>query len=434
MLSPADARLVSRDERVPGLGTLLEASAFARVLEGVIPERRVKRARGTYIRYKPGTSCLVGYEVTVEGESAAEERISLYARAHADDGEKIGKAGERRGGEEGRGGSGIYALNDPPLVIFLFPHDHELPVLSRLVSPDLGAGLLAKAVRGAEFGRDDRRLVPLRYKPERRFVAQARMRDGTPLLVKAVSTEEAPACVARARAFQSRGGLRIARFLGAYERRGILAWEWIEGSPVRLTGAPAQEANSTGSVIGEALAQLHTQPADLPVLYGGRALESVISSAAAAVGIVSEHGARAERIAAKVARAALRWPAADVPVHGDLSVSQVILPRERGGAALIDLDRAGLGAAPFDLGTFAANLEYLVMLGEASPQCACATAAGLLEGYCKNGGEEVRSQMRPATALGLLKLAVEPFRVRHAEWDRLLEACLARAEALLEGE
>src|SRR5262249_32344242 len=155
--------------------------------------------------------------------------VTVYARAHADQGEKIKKSGRRDGPEGPEPGN--YVVDDPPLVIFRFPHDHELPVLARLFAVD-GPRLLAKAAPGCRFEPSTWTMDRLRYKPGRRSVGRAMTAEGKRVLVKALPPEESPACVARARSFRDDGPLRVARLLGAYERRGIVAWEWIEGTPL----------------------------------------------------------------------------------------------------------------------------------------------------------------------------------------------------------
>src|SRR5262245_11165730 len=360
MLSPSDARLMSRDGRVRGMDTLLDARAFAQVLARAMPERQVIGARPTYMRYKPGTSCLAGFEVSIDG--AGREvggTMTVYARAHADDGSKIERSAVRGtpgAGSEAR--TGVWAVDDPPLVVFAFPQDHELPVLARLFDRDDGPRLLSKSVPGARFDPSSWALTRLRYKPERRFVGRVASRDGAALLVKALPREHAPACIARARSLRDDHPLRIARLLGAYERRGVVAWEWIQGTPPRVSGDSPRCAAGDTSISGDALARLHAQTPDLPVLYAGTALAHVITSASEAIRAVSESGPRAEGIASRISQGVARWPTELSALHGDFSASQVVLA-EGGEAALVDLDRAGLGAAPFDAGMFAANLEYL---------------------------------------------------------------------------
>src|SRR4051794_14026842 len=69
MLSTPDADLARREPALPGLATLLDPDAFAEALRGAAPALRPRAARVTYVRYKPGTSCLVGYRVESDGSA-----------------------------------------------------------------------------------------------------------------------------------------------------------------------------------------------------------------------------------------------------------------------------------------------------------------------------------------------------------------------------
>src|SRR5438093_582994 len=71
MLCPADTDLVRRDPALPGLALLLDPDAFAADLRQAVPGIEVEGGRITYVRYKPGTSCLVGYRLAAAGYEAA---------------------------------------------------------------------------------------------------------------------------------------------------------------------------------------------------------------------------------------------------------------------------------------------------------------------------------------------------------------------------
>jgi hypothetical protein len=69
---PEDRALAARDPALPGLALLLDDAAVATALRERLPEARVRAARSTYIRYKPGTNCLVAFELdTAEGSRLA---------------------------------------------------------------------------------------------------------------------------------------------------------------------------------------------------------------------------------------------------------------------------------------------------------------------------------------------------------------------------
>lgn len=77
-LARADADLVRRDELLPGLATLLDPAAFLEALSRDLPDANPVAAEPLYLRYKPGTNCLVEYRVRAAGGREA----LLYAKTY----------------------------------------------------------------------------------------------------------------------------------------------------------------------------------------------------------------------------------------------------------------------------------------------------------------------------------------------------------------
>ncbi|RME48194.1 MAG: hypothetical protein D6791_03945, partial [Chloroflexi bacterium] len=177
MLLPPDAELARRDAAIPGLGLLLDPEAFTDALRVALPHAGVESARARYVRYKPGTNCLVAYQLEVTGTWT-----DVYAKAYrAGTRGKLRKARARFTGCSALGSGGI-VLDDAVTVVFAFPNDYKLDTLASLVDQDsqrrLFAGLLPQhpdlweaALRG------------LRYKPERRYVARMVAKTGESALV-----------------------------------------------------------------------------------------------------------------------------------------------------------------------------------------------------------------------------------------------------------
>src|SRR5687767_13576365 len=67
LLSPADLALVQRDTALPHLALLLDPDQMLTALERTLG-RRLARPVISYLRYKPGQSCLAACRVEVEGE------------------------------------------------------------------------------------------------------------------------------------------------------------------------------------------------------------------------------------------------------------------------------------------------------------------------------------------------------------------------------
>ncbi len=74
----ADAALVARETALPGLATLLDREAFAAAFAAAVAPVTVRRPSARYLRYKPDTSCLVLYQVELDGKDA-----TVYARPTA---------------------------------------------------------------------------------------------------------------------------------------------------------------------------------------------------------------------------------------------------------------------------------------------------------------------------------------------------------------
>src|SRR5438067_12121248 len=170
MLCPADTDLVRRDPALPGLATLLDLDAFAAALRRAVPGLEVEGGRITYVRYKPATSCLVGYRLAAAGKAV----VVAAAAYRPDAADKLAKAGRRPG-------LGRVALGDRAIVVWFFPDDDELKVLLRLEDGEARTELLRQLLP-ARPDLWQGVLEPLQYKPARRYVGRL-CTGGTPRAV-----------------------------------------------------------------------------------------------------------------------------------------------------------------------------------------------------------------------------------------------------------
>jgi len=75
MLTDADATVVKRDPELPGLGLVLDPDAIAPLVAKHWPDVDLNTLGCTYVRYKPGQSCLVAYQAEL-----GRERVSFVAK------------------------------------------------------------------------------------------------------------------------------------------------------------------------------------------------------------------------------------------------------------------------------------------------------------------------------------------------------------------
>lgn len=413
MLAPADAAVARRDTAIPGLALVLDPEAIADRLRVARPATGPTSARVRYVRYKPGTSCLVGLELEVAGRWTP-----AFAKAYrCDDRTKLAKASDRSSGE-------LTTFETELAVVGRTADDRDLRLPSRLADPGTRGQLLRSLLpREADLWKDEPRC--LRYKPERRWVGLV-ARSGEPVaLVKGYRGSD----LARARAglsFARTIPVATPRLIGRSNRAGAVASSWLSGVPLsELCGGVARSVEDF-SEVGQALAALHAQPpGDLSPSPPIDDADAVIAAAAGVGALVPESSSMVARLGVALARRLDAGSVAMTPRHGDFSPDQVIIGASR--IAFIDFDRSGVGDPATDLGQFVATLELDALRGLAGAGALEARTATLLDGYRSAGGQAASERVALHVAASLVRLAVEPFRLRWADWPEATKLLLERA-------
>lgn len=415
MIARADARLGLRDRRLPGLAVVLDAEAFSEALAGALRDLPVTGARATYVRYKPGVSCLVAFRVRV-----GDEEHDVYARALRPSAQDKLGAARRRAEEDSPLGPGGLVLDRWAIAVHAFPHDRRLPTLAHLQDPRRRAKLFARLLAEQPHLRGGT-LTGLRYKPERRWVARLEAPAGR-ALVKVTQR----AAVRRAMAARDALARRapVPELLGASRRRGLVALEWLEGEALedRLESTPrAAEA------VGPALAAVHELDGLGLALRPDSDAQRLTAAARATLVVSPAMAQRADRLAMRLV-GELRPAGRRTAVHGDFSADQVILGAR--GAMLVDLDETRRDDPAVDLAGFAAELRLRVVRGRLQIAAAEQAWEALLEGYRAAGGRAVTSgpALSRRIAAALLLRATEPFRLREHDWDEQVVALVEAAE------
>ncbi len=420
MLSAADAQLVRRDPQIPGLGMLLDPEAFAEILQRLYPEAGVETVQPRYVRYKRATSCLVGYRVVAAGA-----QLDVYARAHNRSMEvKVDKPAQQRSVPSPLG-QGIMVMKEAAIVIYAFPNDDELCGLQWLSHPGRRREMLERLLpdRSSLWTAP---LEPLRYKPERRYVARLHTPDDRGAVLKFYTKDEFR--INSAITFVSRPPLRIPQSLGRSRQDRLTAAEWLEGQPLRDALSKCRVSADTCRTIGSAIACLHAQKPKLRRFVTAESYVDSLANAALAVAEVApEIAERAQRLSQQIGDRLLnRHFRSRRAIHGDFSADQVLL--QDGEVAIVDFDRAGYGDPRIDLGTFRARLAGDVVRGELSDDRAESVFSDLLEEYRLESKKDVTRNLARFISGSLLQCAVEPFRHRHENWPQYTEAIIAQAE------
>lgn len=408
-----DAALAARDRTLVGLEVILDDERLTSELAAALPDDGVTAAEATYVRYKPGTACIVACRLTIDGAEVLAyvrlERPTAYGKLtkHA-----------RRAAAHSPLGHGAVLLPNVSGALYPAPNDRRIGALADLADEARRARILTRALpdRPALWPAS---LQPLRWKPERRYVGALEGEDGERAVVKAYAGGRFGDASRVATVLGGRTEPRTPRRLGRSRRAGVVVLEWLPGRPLEGDLLPGG-----AGVAGELLAQLHAiSPPPLPLVTRDVEMQRVLRSVDTVSMLVPDARPAARRLAQSVARglATDRRPAA---AHGDFSHDQVLL--HDGQAALVDLDDAVLSDPARDVGSFIASLWREVVGEQLSAEAAAAAREELLGGY----GPVDRDALRAWTAAALLHLAPEPFRHRQRDWPARIRELLAIAEGL----
>jgi aminoglycoside phosphotransferase (APT) family kinase protein len=411
MLSPGDSKVVARDPEIPALGVVLDRDAFLDWLTGQIPDARIRSATSEYVRYKPGTSCLVAYRVEHAHGSSVITAKAFRSMAF----DKLEKA-ERLRDQTSEIGPAAMLSQELALAAVVFPYDLKLRALRRLLGPSQSRVLdhLLPVIR-------QRLIHVLSYKPERRLVARVEG-GGQTIIVRAYAKSGYSGVAGRLLRVEP-SAVRLARTLACHPRYPVLATEWLEGE----TGQIAFTNADCAALIGQTLARLHAEEVVAPWTRSAdderRALREVARGLA---DLVPKQGPRLGHLSNALGERQASAAHSPVLTHGDFAARQVVLTVD--GAAMTDLDEAAAGHPAWDVGSFLADIEYRRLRGELDAAAAERCAAAFLAGYA-----DVRplpSGIAAYHAGHLLRLAALPFRTREADWPDRVEQMIDCCESL----
>lgn len=427
MLSPDDATLVSREPDLPGLATALDAEAVLTLLQQRFPQQPIQAVEATYVRYKPETSCLVGYTVQLPTEQTW---VSLHVH-RSDDLGKVQKF-RRRYTTPSVLGPGSLVIDELALGVLFFPNDRRLSALPMMTTPEQRQQLLKKllpnqpALWTGEW-------LPLRYKPDRRYVTRI-CQGEQQVLLKFCNQEDYTNARRAAKVFSSQTNLRIPQRLGWSGSAGVIIIEWLQGDPFDQVLLRNQVNEAWGRQIGLALADLHSQRPSNVREYRWTAEAAEVEAASQAIGaLLPDWQEPAQQLSAKLIKRLAEAKYRPRGIHGDFSSDQVLLLAD-GQIAFIDFDAAGCGDPMADLGSFLAQLEQMVCSGQLSRESVQQVSRGLISGYQSQAAVRFSEQrLRVHTAARLMRLVVGPFRAHQPQWIDLAVTTLQRAQEIADG-
>lgn len=424
MLSAADQDVIRRDSELPGLGTLLDEQALRTHLQQA-HDQEIGPVTLRYLRYKAGTNCLASFDVQTGARS-----VLMHGKAWREKDRTKFTDACARPSHNAQSPLHRTVSEKAALITEVFPDDARLKTLRLLADREARQHFLEKhATLRAIPGEAD--LVPINYKPERRFVGALSLGSEPFAAIKVYSETAFQQARRAAQAVRPGKCFGVSECLRASEHRRALVFNWCAGSLLSSRLANPSEAREALTAAARGLAELHSCRAlDLPAL----SLESFadkLFAHARSIGTLQPHLVRtAMELAQGLACALMVVPELCVPLHGDFYAKQVLF--NRGEVTFLDFDEAVMGHPLLDVGTFLAHLDLEMIRGRVTE----AAASELSHTFCEHYFAAAKQgQPAPAAhvfhAAELLALAPHFFRRREPDWPAKSERAIARAAELL---
>jgi aminoglycoside phosphotransferase (APT) family kinase protein len=442
----ADLREMPADPLIPGLPVVLHPDAVQEIAVRAVgqTELEVTGAAIDYLRYKPGTNCIVAYTLDWHhGPAGRSDKARLYAKAFT--GDDFVQAELKVGGGhrlDAQPFPPVYADHETSTVIYFYPNDAELDGLRLIAEPKKIQRTLYEHIPylpSGEWRISDRRLklTTVRYKPEKRAVLRIDTRA-----THRTSGERRPLSVFL-RTYADGRGARVHAIMESLHRqlsgqdkvctpaprgyialRNTLLMDGVAGTPLadRLAGEERDRALDQAAT---ALARLHSAAVEAAPPCGTESLLEEAESTCAFLGrLVPDLAGELGELSARLKSAASRTAvcARTGFVHGDFHQGQLLLDGE--STALLDFDRSYAGDVVADVGNFGAHMHLLERQGrivDGAGAFARFTAA-----YERQAGLRLDDQhLKFWQTFGLLQLAVRPFRTLEPGWAGTIRATVS---------
>lgn len=396
------------------------------------------------VRLKPGGEALVAFTFRGrdrDGKPATlDGYVAVLGRARA---AAVAGKWARLRPVAGPSGPGVRLLPGGGSVLFLFPNDRQLRGLRFVAGIDKVkrtlAGLPAIAEGGWRVRGRRSVLTTVRYKPERRFIARARLElknDGSgaaaslPAFLRFYADDRGRRIDALARALREQGlGAEVPEPLGALVHGRLFVEREVEGRTLHAALLSGDRVDP--APLARALRRFHGTASGLPAGPDPETLRQRCASGLRELARCAPDAGPAATAVERLLAEALPPAARGATIHGDFHPQQVIL--SPAGPVLVDFERAGPGDPIQDAGNLAANLRS--MAAAAGGEAAAAIHA-FLEGFLEAAG--FRSRERPASdlaffeAVATVELALLRLRRLEPGWPDSVRRLIERAAAALE--
>ena len=414
MLSDADREFIRRDPQIPGLSFALDERSIADWISENWDDIDRQSVTSTFIRYKPGRSCLVSFRAEQHGLPLS---FAVKCFGHS----AVEKWKRLQTHVKHRRGQGQPPIIHPSMSVIAFQRhdDPQLRSLRRLAYRH-GERKLLRELLPDSPEHWPARITELRYNPERRFVGKLTAKLGPVGVLKCYSKP-------RFDAVMRTGDHRSLHTLGASTQHHAIVWPWVEGHTLGdlLRSGTATEMDIERTAV--VLARLHAEPSTLYRTNTSHGQLNRIRSLAHNLNhLVPELSARMCSLLPVLERQLTSQPERTSMIHGDFHADQVVLSDDH--ATLIDFDNLSIGCPHSDVASWIAHLEWLAVAGELEPNSVDRCIKAFVSAYRESPIDTHPAEITPHLAIARLLLIDRPFRLRLPNWPQKMLHLIDRIE------
>lgn len=426
MLTNADKKIIARDTALPGLVALLDGDVLFSTLKKLPLLQDIEQADIQYLRYKPANSCAC--TVRVKWQDGMHKYF--YAKALTPERFENSWNNPKRQKLVQQGDPNApLAIFDLCIILFHPAYDRGIRNLKWLVDNKLRHKIL-KACSLSKFEDENLQVDVLRYKPERRLVARISHHQKTLAVVRTIKESDFSKVLVGAAFGAAQSYIKL---LGVEGSLNTVITDWQEGQSLCPEDGIIPSEDLIQKVASQ-LAKVHKVAYKHPLNYDiNDEIQSLKGVQSTFNIILPEYSLWFECLISNVAKGLIEQPVISTLIHGDFSLDQVVLGHNKKGVdelSLLDWDRSANGNPLFDLATMQARLELQVIEGVLPVWQAENLIATFLQAY-KAETEINLEGFSWFVASAILRLAAEPFRKRHLDWEQHTLLLLQRAEQIL---
>lgn len=426
MLTNADKNIIARDTALPGLVALLDSDMLLSTLKKLPLLQDIVQAEIQYLRYKPANSCAC--TVRVKWQDGVQKYF--YAKALTPERfEQSWNNPKRQKLVQQGDPNAPLAIFDLCIILFHPAYDRGIRALKWLVDNKLRHKILC-ACSLPELEDETLQVDVLRYKPERRLVARIRHHQKTLAVVRTIKQSDFSKVLVGAAFGAAQGYVKL---LGVEGSLNTVITDWQEGQSL----CPEEGMLPSESLIQKVasqLAQVHKVAYRHPLNYDvNDEIQSLKGVQSTFDIILPEYSFWFDSLMSKVAKGLAEQPFISTLIHGDFSLDQVVLGQNKKGTDelyLLDWDRSANGNPLFDLATMQARLELQAIEGALPVWQVENLMATFLQAYQTETELDLEG-LSWFVVSAILRLAAEPFRKRHPDWEQHTLLLLQRAEQIL---